>query len=55
MLYELVAEGEIELVKIGRKSLVPADSLQRYVTRLRAALPSSASSGPDYDQPRAAG
>jgi excisionase family DNA binding protein len=34
-LYKLAADGEIELVKIGRKTLVPAVSLEAYVDRLR--------------------
>lgn len=35
-LYDLAAKGEIEFVKIGRKTLVPADSIERYVERLKA-------------------
>jgi excisionase family DNA binding protein len=34
--YELVAEGQIEVVKIGRRTLVPDDSLRAFVARLRA-------------------
>jgi len=34
--YELVKRGDLELVHIGKRSLVPIDSLERYVTRLRA-------------------
>lgn len=33
--YELLASGELELVKIGRASRIPADSLRNYVARLR--------------------
>jgi excisionase family DNA binding protein len=35
-LYELMARGELEVVKIGRRTLIPAESLERYVARLRA-------------------
>jgi len=34
--YELIKRGDLELVKIGRRALVPAESLGRYVARLRA-------------------
>lgn len=36
-IYELIGSGQIEVVKIGRRTLVPADSLDRYVDRLTAA------------------
>ena len=35
-LFELVAAGEVEVVKIGRRTLVPQESLRDYVDRLRA-------------------
>lgn len=34
---ELLAAGEIETVRIGRRRLVVAESLDAYVARLRAA------------------
>lgn len=34
--FELIAEGEIESVKIGRARRIPADALTAYVNRLRA-------------------
>jgi len=34
--YEHVAAGDIETVKIGRRTLVPQDSLQRFVAKLRS-------------------
>ena len=36
--YELIGAGEIAVVKIGRRSLIPADSLEAYVERLMAAV-----------------
>jgi excisionase family DNA binding protein len=33
-LYELIARGELELVKIGRRSFITEDSLQRFVSQL---------------------
>ena len=35
-LYALIDSGQLERVKIGRRSLVPADSIAAYVERLRA-------------------
>ena len=35
-LHEVINAGELELVHIGRRSFVPADSLAAYVERLRA-------------------
>ena len=35
--YELVAAGEIEALKIGKARRVPAEALQAYVERLREA------------------
>lgn len=34
---ELVHDGELETVQIGRRRLVPAESLTDYVERLKAA------------------
>jgi len=33
-LYELIATGEIEVIKIGRRTLIAHDELERYVKRL---------------------
>ena len=33
-LYDLIATGEIHVVKIGRRTLIAHDELERYVTRL---------------------
>ena len=35
LLYQLLADGEIASVSIGRRRLVPADALTAYVERLR--------------------
>jgi len=35
-LYELMAAGVIQTVKIGRRTLIPHDELVRYVDRLKA-------------------
>lgn len=37
--YALRDAGEIEVVKVGGSSLVPLDSIQRFVERLRTAAP----------------
>ena len=34
-LYELIASGAITPVKIGRRTLIPHDELERYVDTLR--------------------
>jgi len=34
--YELMASGELESVRIGRSRRIPADALVAYVVRLRA-------------------
>ena len=36
-LYRLINDGEITLVKIGRRSFVTSESLQEYVNRLTVA------------------
>ncbi len=45
--YEHVAAGDIETIKIGRRTLVPQESLQAFVQRLRSATP-----GRRHDAPR---
>jgi excisionase family DNA binding protein len=35
-MFELIAEGEIESVKVGNSRKIPADALTAYVKRLRA-------------------
>jgi excisionase family DNA binding protein len=35
-MFELIARGEIESVKIGRLRKIPSDALTAYVERLRA-------------------
>jgi hypothetical protein len=35
--YELFGEGELEVVHIGRRAFVTAESLQAYIERLRSA------------------
>lgn len=37
--FELIAEGQIETVQIGRSRRVPAQALEDYVSRLRAGQP----------------
>lgn len=34
-LYELIADGRLESVKVGRSRLIPADALERFVDELR--------------------
>ena len=36
MLYELMAAGDIPTVKIGRRTLIAHDELERYIERLKA-------------------
>lgn len=36
-LYELIASGEISTTKIGRRTLISQDELERYVSTLTAA------------------
>ncbi|NAZ74940.1 helix-turn-helix domain-containing protein [Kineococcus sp. T13] len=33
--YEFIASGDIETVKVGRRTLVPQESLRAFVERLR--------------------
>jgi excisionase family DNA binding protein len=35
-MFELIARGEVESVKIGRLRKIPRDAIDRYVGRLRA-------------------
>ena len=35
-IYEKLASGEIESVRIGRRRLIPEDALEQFVARLRA-------------------
>lgn len=35
-LYELMATGELESVKCGKRRLIPAEALERFVQSLRA-------------------
>lgn len=37
VLERLIADGQIETVKIGRRRLVPAEALEDYVERMKAA------------------
>lgn len=34
-MYELISEGKIESVKIGKSRRIPVDALEAYVARLR--------------------
>jgi excisionase family DNA binding protein len=34
-LYELIADGKIKTVKIGRRTLIPDEELQRFVATLQ--------------------
>lgn len=36
-LYELIGDGQIESIKIGRSRLIPAEALERFVAERRAA------------------
>jgi excisionase family DNA binding protein len=38
-LYALIDSGQLERVKIGRRTLVPAESITAYITRLRGCDP----------------
>jgi len=35
-LYELAARGDVQIVRVGRRALVPVASIESYVERLRA-------------------
>lgn len=35
-LFELMAAGELESVKVGKRRLIPAQALESFVARLRA-------------------
>jgi excisionase family DNA binding protein len=48
-IYQLMGDGELAHVKIGRRSLIVADSITRYVERLTA---DEAEGDPDGLQPR---
>lgn len=37
--FELIASGEIESVKIGRRRLIPVDALHSFLDRLREGSP----------------
>ena len=37
VLERLIADGEVDTVKIGRRRLVPAEALERYVEKVKAA------------------
>ncbi len=41
-LFELIAAGEIETVRIGRARRIPAQALEDYVARLRASAGTAA-------------
>lgn len=38
-LYEAMAAGELKAVKLGRRTLIPADELRRFIDALPAARP----------------
>jgi excisionase family DNA binding protein len=38
LMYELVKQGAIESVQIGRLRRIPADALPRYLAQLRASM-----------------
>ncbi len=35
-LYELIADGEVEIIKIGAMTMIPIDALSRFIERRRA-------------------
>lgn len=43
-MYELLAAGEVPKVKIGRRTLVPAQALSEYVSRKLLATPAATQS-----------
>jgi excisionase family DNA binding protein len=42
-MYELIKDGQIEAIKVGTATLVPVDSLRRFLDELRRRPPSSSS------------
>lgn len=38
-LYRLIAEGEIDVVKLGRRTLIAQDELERFVRKLQDKVP----------------
>ena len=34
-LYELIEEGSIEIIKVGRMTLIPVEALERFIQRHR--------------------
>lgn len=36
-LYEMAARGDVQIVRVGRRALVPVASIEAYVQRLRSA------------------
>jgi excisionase family DNA binding protein len=42
--YGLLSAGELESVRIGRSRRIPAEAVEGYVARLRAAEPAAAAS-----------
>ena len=36
-LYQFIQSGEIEIIKVGRTTLIPVESLRRFVNRRRGA------------------
>lgn len=43
--FELIARGELESVKIGRRRLVPREAIDTYIGRLRAEAADAAAAG----------
>lgn len=41
-LYQLIASGEIQVIKIGRRTLIAQEELERYVQTLEAVTQESA-------------
>lgn len=47
-IYELIGQGELVTVKIGRRTLVPGDEIENFVGRLRQkSAPGSAATQPE--------
>lgn len=49
--YELVARGEVEVVHIGRRALVPVDSIDAYIEKLRGSSERTAEAGAGGHRP----